>query len=355
MPERLKYHFEPEKGWMNDPNGLVFYKNQYHAFFQHYPYAPKWGQMHWGHAVSNDLVHWTQKPIALYPDMPYENEGGCFSGSAIEKDGKLYLFYTSVSKEMGQTQSIAISEDGVHFEKYEKNPILHCPTDGENDFRDPKVTKIGDKYHMVVGSGKNGLGKILHYVSGDLLSWEYLGVFHTDDRSTALECPDFFPLDGKYVLTYSLMGRKTRCSAFVIGTFDGETFTPETEFMPEIGPQFYAPQTFLDDKNRRILIGWLYDWNKPLDEGADYAGALTIPRTLSIKDGVLYNLPVPEAQHLLTDSDKDVAVDRNRATICGEGFDLLYTPGNMKILRDTKTLEIFFDGGRESISYWFNK
>ena len=71
MPERLKYHFEPEKGWMNDPNGLVFYKNQYHAFFQHYPYAPKWGQMHWGHAVSNDLIHWSEKPIALYPDMPY--------------------------------------------------------------------------------------------------------------------------------------------------------------------------------------------------------------------------------------------------------------------------------------------
>ena len=355
MPERLKYHFEPKAGWMNDPNGLCCYKGQYHAFFQHYPYAPKWGQMHWGHAVSGDLIHWTELPVALYPDMPYENEGGCFSGSAIEKDGKLYLFYTSVSKEMGQTQSVAVSEDGITFKKYENNPILHCPIDGKDDFRDPKVTKIGDEYHMVVGSGKDGTGKILHYVSKDLFAWEYLGVLHTDDRSFALECPDFFVLGGKYVLTYSLMGRKTRCSAFLIGDFDGKTFTAEKECMPEIGPQFYAPQTFLDEKGRRIIIGWLYDWGKKLDEGADYAGALTIPRELSIQNGILHNFPVSEAAHLLTSSDKDVVLDRNRVYVAGEGFDLMYTPKETAILRDTKTLEIFFDGGRESLTYWFGK
>lgn len=355
MVKRLNYHFEPKTGWMNDPNGLSFYKGRYHAFFQHYPYAPRWGQMHWGHAVTDDLIHWTELPVALVPDMPYEDEGGCFSGSAVEKDGKLYLFYTSVSKKWGQTQSVAVSEDGVTFQKYENNPILFCPEDGKDDFRDPKVSKIGSEYHMVVGSGKNGTGKIRHYVSSDLLSWEYLGVLFEDDRSFALECPDFFELDGKYVLTYSLMGRKTRCSAFLIGTFDGKTFTPETECMPEIGPQFYAPQTFLDDKGRRIIIGWLYDWQKKLDEGADFAGALTIPREMFIKNGKLYNFPVEEARHLLADSDPDIALDRNRITLFGEGFDLLYTPKTMSILKDTKTIEIFFDGGRESMSYWFHR
>ena len=93
---RFSWHFEPQKGWMNDPNGLIFFRGQYHAFFRHYPHAPSWGQMHWGHAVSDDLLHWKELPIALYPDQPYEDDGGCFSGSAVEKDGRLYLFYTSV-------------------------------------------------------------------------------------------------------------------------------------------------------------------------------------------------------------------------------------------------------------------
>ena len=107
---RLMYHFEPQKGWMNDPNGLVYFKGQYHAFFQHNPNPPqdgpiRWGcgLVHWGHAVSEDLIHWEELPIALYPDQDYENKGGCYSGSAIEKDGRLYLFYTSVSHELGQT------------------------------------------------------------------------------------------------------------------------------------------------------------------------------------------------------------------------------------------------------------
>ncbi len=92
MPKRLRYHLEPQKGWMNDPNGLCFFKGQYHSFFQHYPYAPNWGQMHWGHAVSEDLIHWTEVPIALFPDQPYEDDGGRFSGSVVVKDGLLYLF-----------------------------------------------------------------------------------------------------------------------------------------------------------------------------------------------------------------------------------------------------------------------
>jgi len=355
MPERLKVHFEPKTGWMNDPNGLSEFNGSYHAFFQHYPYAPKWGQMHWGHTVSKDLIHWQELPIALFPDMPYENEGGCFSGSAVEKDGKLFLFYTSVSKETGQTQSVAYSEDGITFQKYEKNPILTCPSDGERDFRDPKVTKIGDRYHMVVGSGKAGVGKILHFISNDLFDWKYAGVFHTDDRSPVLECPDFFELDGKYVLMYSLIGRKTRSTAFVIGSFDGNTFFPEKECFPEIGPQMYAPQTFKDASGRRILIGWLYDWSKKLDEGASYAGALTIPRKLTLKNGVLHAYPVEEAASYLTDGDRDVKIDRNRLTVMNESFDLMYVPKTCEVLRDTKTIEIFLDKGREVVTYWFGK
>jgi len=151
---RMKYHFEPQSGWMNDPNGLVYFRGQYHAFFQHNPYDTKWGPMHWGHAVSDDLLTWKELPIALTPDMPYENGGGCFSGSAVVKDDLLYLFYTSVSKEFGQTQSLATSADGIHFQKYEQNPIIRSfPPDGSKEFRDPKVTLINGIYYMVVGSG----------------------------------------------------------------------------------------------------------------------------------------------------------------------------------------------------------
>ena len=151
---RLKYHFEPKKGWMNDPNGLIYYKERYHAFFQHNPHAAVWGPMHWGHAVSDNLIHWEELPIALYPEQPYEDDGGCFSGSAIEKDSKLYIFYTSVSKSMGQTQSVAVSDDGILFIKYSGNPLITAPpSDGSADFRDPKVLLIEGTYYMVVGSG----------------------------------------------------------------------------------------------------------------------------------------------------------------------------------------------------------
>lgn len=127
----MQYHFEPPRGWMNDPNGLIFYQGRYHAFYQHNPYAPKWDVMHWGHAVSEDLLHWEHLPMALVPDQPYEDDLGCFSGSAVEKDGRLYLFYTAVSHRFGQAQCVAWSDDGVHFTKYEGNPVIdHFPADG---------------------------------------------------------------------------------------------------------------------------------------------------------------------------------------------------------------------------------
>ena len=358
MPERLNYHFEPRTGWMNDPNGLIFYKGKYHAFFQHNPYKPVWGPMHWGHAVSDDLIHWQELEIALRPDMEYENTGGCFSGSAVEKDGVLYLFYTSVSERRGQTQSVAVSRDGIHFEKYEGNPVIPVyPADGSGEFRDPKVSFIKGHYYMVCGSGKDGVGKILLYRSDDLLHWDYVGVLFEDAAcGTVLECPDLFELDGKFVLMFSKMGIKTHMTQFVVGSFDGEKFTEEYRCTPEGGPQFYAPQTFLDGKGRRIIIGWLYDWEKPLDEGADYAGALTIPREMRIVDGKVMNYPVEEACGLLKNEDELVAV--NGRSICINNditFECASEVEKLDVLKDTKTVEIFVNGGEDSFTYWFGK
>ena len=128
MLPKLALHLQPERGWINDPNGLCYFQGKYHAFFQHNPKAPVWDTMHWGHAVSEDLLHWEELPIALYPDQPYESGQGCFSGSAVEKDGRLYLFYTAVDSNLAQTQCLAWTDDGQHFTKYPGNPILpHRP------------------------------------------------------------------------------------------------------------------------------------------------------------------------------------------------------------------------------------
>lgn len=360
MQKRLNYHFEPQKGWINDPNGLIFYKGQYHAFFQHYPFAPCWGQMHWGHAVSDDLIHWKELPIALYPDQTYENSGGCFSGSAVEKDGELYLLYTSVSQEHGQTQSIARSKDGIQFEKYKGNPVItRFPEEGSEDFRDPKVTWMYDAYYMVVATGKDGIGKILLYKSKDLLRWEYQGVLlEGAEYGPVLECPDFFPFEDKYLLMFSQMGRDTKSIIFIYGDFDGKTFTPVSCHMPQSGPHYYAPQTFQDERGRRIIIGWLDNKDKKLNGGAEYAGAFTIPCTLQIVGGVLRMFPVEECRGLLMGEDELVNWDEYGLEIKADhvSFPLKYEGAVKKVdvLRDTKTIEVFVNEGEEAFVYWFD-
>lgn len=354
---RLTRHFEPGKGWMNDPNGLCFFGGKYHAFYQHYPHEAKWGPMHWGHAESADLIHWEEKPIALYPDRPYENGGGCFSGSALEKDGKLYLMYTSVSKETGQTQSMAVSGDGEHFEKLPQNPVIpHSPLDQTNkDFRDPKIIPYGDEYRMVCGAGVDGKASVLLFRSKDLISWDYVGpIFESRDYGPVPECPDLFPLGDKWVLMFSRMD-ESRSAQFIVGSFDGEHFTAESFQQPERGTDFYAPQTFLDGKGRRIMIGWLFNWNRKVPEGAVRAGALSIPRELRLENGKLCNYPVEEALGLLEDGDENILREGGKIRIISGGKCLLELPeeeaGEVKVLKDSFTREVFLGGGKWSCSY----
>ena len=359
MPSRLQHHFEPRKGWMNDPNGLVFFQEQYHAFFQHNPYGPIWNAMYWGHAVSDDLLRWEEQPLALVPDQWYENRGGCFSGSAIVKDDRLYLFYTGVSDELGQAQCVAWSGDGQHFEKYRHNPVIRQSPNGSADFRDPKVTKIGDTWYMVVGSGKDGVGSVLLYRSKSLLDWEYAGVLLEGAQyGRVIECPDFFPLGEGFVLMFSQMNRPLRSTMFIYGDFDGEAFTPRAECTPVIGPHFYAAQSFLDEKGRRIVIGWLYSWTKALDEGADYAGALSIAMELQWADGQFTLFPVEEERHLLCPNDPLVRTGPGFVEIAADFEMPLRWEGDARrvdVLRDTKTVEVFINGGEAIFSYWFGK
>lgn len=358
MTNRFHYHFEPRKGWMNDPNGLIEFRGQYHAFYQHNPYDNKWGPMHWGHAVSSDMVHWQELPIALAPTEWYEDDGGCFSGSAVEKDGKLYLFYTSVSKELGQTQSVAVSEDGIHFRKYGGNPVIRTyPKDGSRDFRDPKVVFLNDSYYMVVGSKYNGKGRVLLYQSDNLLSWNYIGVLYESvEYNNVIECPDLYKLDDKYVLMFSKIGYKTHATQFVIGDFDGKRFYPESYCTPEAGPQFYAPQTFEAGDGRRIMIGWFFDWERKVEENAPYAGALTIPRELSLVNGTIHNFPVAEARALLQPCSPEVEISPDKVIFHKHSLDVpLEYAGKISavdILREEKAIEVFINKGEASFSYW---
>jgi beta-fructofuranosidase len=172
------YHIAAVGGWINDPNGLVRFGDRYHVFYQHHPYSPEGGPMHWGHVSSADLAHWRREPIALAPDQPYET--GCFSGSAVDDNGTLTLIYTAHNDNcpVKETQCVARSTDGGRtFVKSPLNPVIPMyPAEGAPDFRDPKVWRQGDRWLLVAGTVHEGRGAAVLYESRDLERWDYRGV-----------------------------------------------------------------------------------------------------------------------------------------------------------------------------------
>lgn len=313
---RQHYHFMPEVGWMNDPNGLIFFKGYYHFFYQYNPYDSQWGAMHWGHGISKDLVHWEYLPIALAPSEPYDDyrNGGCFSGSAIEADGILYLFYTgaaNVGDRNVQTQCLAYSEDGIHFEKYENNPVVTAP-DGYDpaNFRDPKVWKHEDYWYMVCGAAKNNLAQALLFRSSNMVDWEFFNVLAESrgELGYMWECPDFYSIEDKYVLMFSAMGLQDRTVIYLVGDMNYETGKFNYTTMGEIdwGLDYYAPQTFLDKNGRRLMVGWANgwgwmpwwkDWGPTYKEG--WCGSFGLPREVKLcSDSRLQFVPVKELELL---------------------------------------------------------
>lgn len=318
---RQRYHFMAEEGWINDPNGLIFYKNKYHYFYQYNPYDSYWGAMHWGHAISEDLLHWEYLPVALAPSESYDNheKGGCFSGSAIEHEGKLYLLYTGATnygEGPVQSQCLAYSEDGIHFEKYEKNPIITAP-DGYDitDFRDPKVWKHGDYFYVVCGAKKDNLAKALLFKSSDLKDWEFVNIMAESRGELGFmwECPDFYPIGDKYVLMFSPMGVHERTSTYLVGDMNYDTGKFNYTTMGEIdwGFDYYAPQSFLDARGRRIIVGWANGWNwMPWwkDWGPtfkeNWCGAFNLPREVKLlEDNTLMFMPIEELKSLRYDEN----------------------------------------------------
>ncbi|HVT12789.1 MAG TPA: glycoside hydrolase family 32 protein [Fimbriimonadaceae bacterium] len=264
-PLRPQFHFTAQKGWLNDPNGLVYFKGEYHLFFQHNPFGTEWGNMTWGHAVSKDLVHWTQLPEAIEPDAL----GTIFSGSAAVDqhgtagfgNGALVCMYTAAggtndaSKGKPFTQCLAYSTDGRTFHKFEGNPVLpHI--EGEN--RDPKLIWYSPTHTWILALYLDG-NRYALFSSIDLKHWTKTCDV---DMSGTSECPDFFelPIDGgKKWVFWGANGN------YRVGRFDGKVFTPETNpIRSNFGNTSYAAQTYFNDpKGRRVQIAWLRDSNFP--------------------------------------------------------------------------------------------
>jgi len=330
---RPQFHFSPDSMWMNDPNGMVYYEGEYHLFYQFHPYSNVWGPMHWGHAITRDLVHWEHLPIALYPD----SLGTIFSGSAVidwnnssglgsgDKPPMVAIFthhnqaLAETGSEMFQYQSIAYSLDkGRSWTKYEGNPVLQNP--GIRDFRDPKVIwyEEGEKWIMVFAAQD----RIMFYSSDDLINWSLESQFGEDTgaHGGVWECPDLFPLDvdgeEKWVLLVSINpGGPNGGSAtqYFVGEFDGKRFqneNPGTEpLWIDYGKDNYAGVTWSDipeQDGRRIFLGWMSNWQYANQVPTErWRSAMTLPRELLLdraEDGyLLRSVPVIETESLRKD------------------------------------------------------
>ena len=333
---RPQYHFSPDSMWTNDPNGLVFFDDEYHLFYQYHPYDIVWGPMHWGHAVSRDLVHWNNLPVALYPDT----FGTIFSGSAVvdrnntsglgDRTGPplvaVFTYHNHRLQESGsirfQNQGIAFSLDrGRSWNKYAGNPVLHNP--GISDFRDPKVHWNEKEMKWIMTLAAHD--RILFYSSPDLIEWTGVGEF-TDESvpsSAVWECPDLFPLisegEEMWVLIVSMSSGGPNGGSgtlYFVGSFNGHTFRDKNH---PPGPQWidhgkdnYAGVTWSgipSEDGRRIFLGWMSNW-----QYADrvptrkWRGAMTLPRELELvrRDGKysLCSRPVIELKSLrLTETE----------------------------------------------------
>lgn len=384
---RPVYHHSPVTGWMNDPNGMFYKDGEYHLYYQHNPYGNRWGNMHWSHSSSKDLVNWTNHSVALAPD----SLGTIFSGSAVVDryndagfgENAVIAFYTSEKHGVPQVQSMAYSIDnGKSFTKYEGNPVV-TPHDGIRDFRDPKVFRYEDKWVMVLAANY----EVRFYSSKDLKNWEYTGSFGKGygPQPALFECPDLvkLPVDGdpencKWMLFVNVNpGGPFNSSAcqYFIGDFNGETFVCDTE--PEVtkwldyGKDHYAAVTFSNTGDRTIAIAWMSAWpyadRTPTEQ---FRSVNSLPRDISLftvgEDIYASATPSEEVYSLRTSTaeietflvdnaaSKDVAVGgydayevsftlkpqfegKTKVTLCnacGEKFSLEFDTENMTVLAD---------------------
>lgn len=351
---RPQFHFTPEKNWMNDPNGLVYYDGEYHLFYQHNPFGNEWGYCHWGHAVSTDLVHWKHLPVALTPDQDSKDKVNCtaFSGSGIVdlnnvtglqkgNEKTILLFYTS--QNCGQRMAYS-NDKGRTWIKYEKNPVI--PYDPTDDARDPKVFWHEASKQFVMAlyrkpQNDNKQKGVSFYTSNNLTDWKFqshiVGFY---------ECPDLVELpinrredDKKWVLFDG-------DGSYLIGSFDGQKFTPESpKIKSDFGKNYYATQTWSNipsKDGRTIQIAWMNNGEFP---GMPFNGQMSFPCELSLKkfgEGIkLVRKPIKEIELLHSKGEiwenKNLIPGMNKNLTKGIKGDCFHIIGKFKI----KTADTF--------------
>lgn len=330
-------HLKAPGNWINDPNGFIWFKGEYHLFYQYFPYEPQWGTMHWGHAVSKDLVHWEHKTIALYPSR-YEDMNGCFSGSAVENDGRLYIYYTGVRYEetsredihhcldekFESAQLMITSGDGYCFDNFHGKKVLIPPiTDAavgdRTHTRDPKVFESGEKYYMVVGSTNHKTqGKLLIYTSHDLKEWKYLNSYTEDSGifGWMCECPDVFEVDGQRILLFSSMGflkdgmteeNQSLCTRISFNEENGEIKRLDDCRYIDYGLDIYACQTTEDENGNRVMIGWMR-MPEAVKSEEPWIGMMSLPRIVRVREGKIC-YPVHPAVKEIFENAKEPAAE----------------------------------------------
>ncbi|HTV07324.1 MAG TPA: glycoside hydrolase family 32 protein [Acidobacteriaceae bacterium] len=329
-PRRPQFHLLPKRNWTNDPNGPVFWKGQYHMFFQYNPDGAYWGDMHWGHAVSEDMVHWKHLPVALAPTPGGPDAQGCFSGTAVIDGDAVAVLYTGVVSapeseatlrdgvhSLRETQCLATSDDPeLKVWKKRALPVIAAPPKRmrETGFRDPSPWRQGDVWYMTVGSGvEHEGGEVLLYRSKDLRHWEYLhpvasgvgagkAAANPVDTGDMWECPELFPLGGKHVLIYSARGKVHWQS----GVLDEKAmrFHPDRYGELDYGT-YYAAKTQLDRDGNRIVWGWINE-TRPLAEykAAGWAGLMSLPRVLTLRGDGTLGMEVASAMRELSEGEK---------------------------------------------------
>ena len=370
---RPSIHFTPAKNWMNDPNGLVWHKGEYHLFFQHNPHGTQWGHMSWGHAVSKDLLTWEELPVAIAEDK----DGAIFSGSAVSDGDYLVAIYTR-DTDTNQSQCIARSTDnGRTFIKYENNPVLD---ENKKDFRDPKVFRYKDYWIMCIAQPHEH--QISFYASSNLTNWKHLSDFGPAAAQGGVwECPDLFSLtlnnEEVWVLIVSLNpgGLYGSGTQYFIGDFDGTTFVPrysttEPRWL-DYGKDNYAGVTFNDEPNgKRILIGWLANWNEVKNlPSTSWTNQMTIPRELGLANfngeivltqkpicDVFYELKVktPTSGIIGLKGFVKVGFCADKKVIFVNDFEASYVPTadelHLQVVVDRSSIELFTGDGVRSIS-----
>ena len=350
---RLGLHLMPPTGWLNDPNGLCQFQGVYHVFFQYSPDNPEGGRKCWGHYTSTDLLEWQYAGIALSPDAEFDRNG-VYSGSAVVSEGEMYLFYTGNVKLEGdynyitdgrQSNTVLTgSEDGLNFG--EKKCLMtneDYPDHLTCHIRDPKVVtgkSIGiedDNFYMFLGARtKDDRGVVLVYKSPDLESWEHTNILTGEKRFGYMwECPDAFMLGEKKILSVSPQGVETRGIDYqnvyqsgyfeLDGSFDG-TYRLKNFREWDRGFDFYAPQTFLDEQGRRLLIGWIgmpddqEQCNPTVKDG--WQNALTVPREVFLKDEKVMQYP---AEELLSLRKEEQTLEPGKASDKMQCYDIEIT------------------------------